>query len=211
MVAVEAFDLRGLWLCVSGLSGSQQGGSCCGSRGTTLVRQSSGRHQLVKWRAIGDACLLERSTIRRGHRKAIILGLRPNPVAKRKRRGHGLSSRALPGVFPMINEARVRDRAKAELATNEVRFVREIPIGRPGCSLSLWIEHGPMPPRGVALLETDECLICTSNDPSSFGRLFKIVRPDLTNYVLLGKLFREAAPGRMRVVDSEASLGWLPR
>jgi hypothetical protein len=45
----------------------------------------------------------------------------------------------------------------------------------------------------------------------SFERLLKVLRPNVLAADMLKSLFREAAPGRMSVVDSKKSLGWMPK
>lgn len=114
-------------------------------------------------------------------------------------------------VFFMINLPLVRQCAEENLGTKEVRLVREIPIGREDCSLSLWAEAGPMPARSVAIFELLDEAVCTSADFQSFERLLKVLKPNLQATGTLASLIRVAAPGRMSMVDSPKSLGWLPR
>jgi hypothetical protein len=111
----------------------------------------------------------------------------------------------------MMNQSLVRQQAKVKLKADQVRLIREIPLGCSGCSVSIWVAHGPIPPQRIALLETFDGVVCTSNSFLEFTRLFNVLKPDVTDYELLRVLLQEAAPGRMVVVDSRRSLGWLAR
>jgi hypothetical protein len=115
------------------------------------------------------------------------------------------------GDIPMIDAILVRQRAEVALGADNVHLVREIPTGRDDCSLSMWVETGAKPASFVTLLEVPEEVVCTTASFHSFERLLKVLKPNLLATDNLKCLFREAAPGRMGLVESRKDLGWIPK
>jgi hypothetical protein len=111
----------------------------------------------------------------------------------------------------MINVSITRACAEEALQTKKVRLVREIPTDREDCVLSIWADTVIKPASYVTILQTLEGVIWANRNFQSFERFLKELRPNLLCGDNLGRLFREAAPGRMCVVDSQTSLGWIAK
>lgn len=111
----------------------------------------------------------------------------------------------------MINHHLIQTYAESLLHTSSVRFVREIPLHLPGCSLSIWATTRQLPACHVAIFEANDELVCTTESMPDFERMLKVLGPSVFTGDILSRLFREAAPGMLRVVDSKKNIGWLAR
>lgn len=100
----------------------------------------------------------------------------------------------------------MRDRGPTveELARKALRgaVLLEETISLGDSTLSIWCRSDVLPPRRVAIIEAGDALFVTTQSLSSFERMLRLVRPELSDVALISRLVSKAAPpNRLPLVD----------
>jgi hypothetical protein len=87
--------------------------------------------------------------------------------------------------------------------TRHSRSAAEITLG--DSALSVWSRSDVLPRHRIALLEAETEVFIITRSLSSFEKMLRLTRPDLSDVELIGRLLRKAAPSnRVPLVERES-------